>query len=104
MLSWDSDELTRIHNLHIREFKDVAVSCGSLAGIAWVAGVSRSMFGPSSYPTSRPPQRLATLLPTSVQLKSVHAEQHQQQHDGGLYRKPQCFLFLAGGAWARQRR
>lgn len=27
IISWDSDELNRIHNLHIRDFKDIAVSC-----------------------------------------------------------------------------
>lgn len=25
IISWDSDELNRIHNLHVREFKDIAV-------------------------------------------------------------------------------
>lgn len=25
VVSWDSDELNRIHNLHIREFQDIAV-------------------------------------------------------------------------------
>lgn len=24
-MSWDGDELNRIHNLHVREFKDIAV-------------------------------------------------------------------------------
>lgn len=24
-MAWDSDELNRIHNLHVREFKDIAV-------------------------------------------------------------------------------
>jgi hypothetical protein len=26
IVSWDGDELNRIHNLHVREFKDMAVS------------------------------------------------------------------------------